>query len=164
MKALQEISDALSWEAKTASDHSPGVVENDEMIVRQVTHPNFVDESQKIKPIWFDDVVNKGFSTDRLSLTSVEEVVERAKNRADERNAKPENAAKEAVTVHSLGKLAVSSIRGVLCDGSRAFGVYDTAQCDNEAHADVCQLVKNTTKEARSIRYELYKLTETVIV
>jgi hypothetical protein len=164
VKALQKIADALAWEEDTASDHSPGVVKNDEQIVRQVTHPNFFDDgSQKIKPIWFDDVANKGFSSDRLTYTTVEEVVHRAQVRADDRNAKPENAGKTPVTVHSLGKLPVSRIREISCNDARAFGVYDTALSDNVAHADVCQLAHGT-QEARSIRYELYKMTETVTV
>ncbi|RZF24628.1 hypothetical protein EVC45_37930 [Paraburkholderia sp. UYCP14C] len=164
VKALQKIPEALAWEGETASDHSPGVVKNEELIVRQVMHPNFFDdEKQKIKPIWFDDVTNRGFSSDRLAYTTVEEVIARAKARADERNAKPENAEKPPVTVHSLGKLPVSRIREVICDDARAFGVYDTARADNISHTDVCQLA-NGTQKARSIRYELYAMTEHVLV
>ncbi len=161
VKALQKIPEALAWEGETASDHSPGPVANDESIVRQVTHPNFVDAENKIKPIWFDDVTNKGFSSDRLTLTTIDEVVERAQRRADERNAKPENAEKQ-VTVHSLGKLSVEQIRRVRCDNTQAFGVYDTGLPDNRAHADVCQLV-HSTQAARSVRYELFAMTELVL-
>ncbi|HZZ05902.1 hypothetical protein [Paraburkholderia sp.] len=164
VKALQKVADALAWEEEIASEHSPGTVKNEELIVRQVTHPNFYDDAlQKIKPIWFDDVTNRGFSSDRLAYTSVEAVVERAKARADERNAKPENAEKTPVTVLSLGKLPVSRIREVTCDDNRAFGVYDTALADNIAHADVCQLAHGT-QEARRIRYELYAMTENIMV
>jgi hypothetical protein len=164
VKALQKVPDALAWEEEIASEHSPGIVKNEELIVRQVTHPTFFDDAtQKIKPIWFDDVTNKGFSSDRLAFTTVEQVVERAQARAEERNAKPENSEKHPVTVHSLGKLAVSRIREVACDDSRAFGVYDTALSENIAHADVCQLAHGT-QAARSIRYELYSMTEHVML
>ncbi|MDR8090332.1 hypothetical protein KPB05_23010 [Burkholderia gladioli] len=162
VKALQQVADALAWENESASDHSPGPVASNESVIRQVTHPNFVDDENKIKPIWFDDVMNRGLSTDRLSITTVNEVVERARRRADERNAKPENAERQ-VTVHSLGKLSVEKIRRVRCGDVQAFGVYDTGLAENPAHADVCQLV-HSSQAARSVRYELFAMTELVFV
>ena len=47
------------------------------------------------------------------------------------------------------------AVRGITSDGVRAFCVYDTAQADNRAHADVCQAILRSKSVASQLRREL---------
>lgn len=97
-----------------------------------------------------------------LGLHDYRAVAANARARADEWNAK--NAGKPLRTFHSLGKLAVVVLRGVTREGQRAIGVYDTALESNPAHADVCQVVPDSAQSERSVRYEMYAMTEQIFV
>lgn len=158
---LQKVEDAAAWQKLCASKYSPGIVLPEESIVRHITHPTFIQtETQKIKPTWFNDVTNRGFSSDRINHTTLAAVADRARRRADEWNAK--NQDKEPRTFHSLGKLEVARLRGIERDGRPALGIYDTALEDNAAHADVCQLIPDSRQTERSVRYEMYDMAQQI--
>jgi hypothetical protein len=55
---------ALDWElACSASEYSPGRVQDCEILHRQIFHPiHLDDETGKLKPAAFDDASNKGLS------------------------------------------------------------------------------------------------------
>jgi hypothetical protein len=161
VKALQQKPDPLACEHISVSDYSPGVVQNEEHVVRQVTHPTFVDEdSQCITPAWFDDIFNKGFSCDRLSFTTNEEVIQRGRQRATEFNANPQNSSKRQRTLHSLGRLNIANVRAITSNEAQACGVYDTAHEQNPAHADICYIIQNQTPMMRrSVRSKLFEIT-----
>ncbi|MGC5830111.1 hypothetical protein LDP08_06025 [Ralstonia pseudosolanacearum] len=162
VKELQKVADPIAWEQESASQFSPGIVQNHETVARQVVHPTFFnDETQKIKPSWFDDITSRGFSTDRLHHTTIEDAAKRALDRVEEWNKK--NPEKTPRSLHSFGSLPVERIRSVECEGQRAFGVYDTGEKDNPAHADVCQVIPyKQSIEARDIRFQLYDMTNSL--
>lgn len=149
VKELQKHpSDVLSWEANTASDHSPGPVEQDETLFRQIVQPLHIDmETKTLRPNAFNDVANKGLSVDRAKHSSVAEIISSGRQRVAAR------AASDGRALYALAEFRSLDLRLIVDEsGRRSFAIYDTAACDNIAHADVCQLVegKQSGRSARS--------------
>lgn len=160
VRALQQEPTALGWEKFPASCHSPGVVQPEESILRLAFQPLHIDpETRTLKPSAVSDVKDKGFSVDRLKYVSREGSIESGKAHAE-----------KAMTLHgrtprelrAVSTLEVAAVRSLMVNGLRAFGVYDTAQDDNMAHADVCQLVPEG-QAGRSARSQLLELCDSCL-
>lgn len=152
-KKLQDNSSAVQWEQLSASDHSPGPVRNDEVLYRQILHPIHVDlVSKTLKPTAFNDVSDKGMSVERLTYKSLEAIRQSGRDRAAAQRNNPKNADRQLFAVAELHSVEIRSI--VVDGGKRGLAVYDTAQYDNAAHADVCQIVKGR-QSGRSVRSQL---------
>lgn len=154
-KKLQAQFDAsLEWQQLTASRHSPGVVQDDEVLYRQVLHPVHIDpETNSLKPTAFDDAANKGLSVDRASYRDLKAVIEEGVERIERQKAENDKYAERRLC--GIGELKAGDIRAITDDSGRpGFGVYDTALIDNRAHADVFQLAAGP-KAGRSVRSKL---------
>lgn len=149
VKELQkQQTEALAWETSTASDHSPGPVGQDEILYRQIVQPLHVDlETKTLRPFAFNDVANKGLSVDRAKHWSVAEIVKSG------RDCVAAHPAGDGRSLYALAELRSLDLRLIVDrSGQRSFAIYDTATCDNFAHADVCQIVdgKQSGRSARS--------------
>jgi len=154
--ALIQESDRIAWEGISASEHSPEPVANGEVLCRQLVQPIHFQEDGSINPTAFDDVMNKGLSTDRLKYRDIAESRSEGVERAERHNAEfPLKPQRELV---ALAKFNVSEVRSITAmnTNDRAVAVYDTALPANPAHADVCVVVEKTKENKRSIRSKLY--------
>lgn len=159
VQALQQQPDSLQWENLTASRHSPGTVGSQEYVLRLAFQPLHIDpDSRTLKPSAVSDVKDKGFSVDRLNHVSRDASIETGRTRA----AKALLEGRTPRNLCAVVPLEVSAIRAIHVDGKQAFGIYDTAQADNRAHADVCQLVPEG-HASRSARSRLLELCDSVL-
>ena len=154
--ALIQESDRIAWEEISASEHSPKPVENSEVLCRQLVQPIHFQDDGTIDPTAFEDVMNKGLSTDRLKYRDLAESRSEGVERAERHNVDfPLKPRRELV---ALAKFNVAEIRGITAmnTSDRALAVYDTALPANPAHADVCVVAEKTKENKRSIRSKLY--------
>jgi hypothetical protein len=154
--ALIQETDRIAWEGISASEHSPEPVANGEVLCRQLVQPIHFQEDGSINPTAFDDVMNKGLSTDRLKHRDIAESWSEGVERAERHNADfPLKPRRELV---ALAKFHVAEVRSItsMNTNDRAVAVYDTALQANPAHADVCVVVEKTKENKRSIRSKLY--------
>jgi hypothetical protein len=161
VKALSVIGDRFDWERnQTASVHSPGLVADTEIICRQLHSPIYIDASTgKLKPTAFDDISNKGFSTDRLAHSSAEAIVESGRSRASHYNATCADESKRRSLI-ALAHLECSAIRNHRVAGGQALGIYDTAMSENIAHADLCAMFvdKQSLRSSRAFLFDLARV------
>lgn len=156
---LAKTGKGIDWESLQASEHSPGPVQNEEHVARLVVNPIHIDPSDgSLKPSLMSDVKDKGGSVQRLAHLDERKMVEEAAQRMRERNMTSD--ANRHRSVHGTVTLSVEEIRRITThNGYRAFGVYDTARADDQAHADILMLTMNTkSQEARSARQQLFVL------
>ena len=162
VKLLQKSPAAEAWEKLTASEHSPGPVNDEETLCRQIFSPIHVDaDTQQLKPTAFDDASNKGLSTDRLAFCDLEAVKTTGVRRAEESN--QGLSADKQRALHSVALINTRDIRLITYDIKRAFGVYDTGLPHNQFHADVCQLAIGK-QAGRSVRSKLIDLAKVEII
>lgn len=162
-RELQKLSEnvQIDWESQSASEYSPGRVEDEETIFRQVMSPLHFDESSaEFKASLFSDVKDKGLSVNRISHCSIEFLEDDLEKRVAKVNENPDR--KEDRFPWGLLPFSTATIRAVVVtqtDGTirRGLGVYDTAKPDDPSHADVCQLVPEGA-QARSVRKSLLDL------
>jgi hypothetical protein len=125
-----------------APELSPGPVLADELLARFVSPFHYDAESQTVKSNLFSHAATIGMSVTRIG---------RASREVD---------AVSHVGSRYIGYVAAicSDIRSILSNGKRGFAVYDTAQNDNRAHADVCQMVLRPRSYETELRRELQKI------
>ena len=146
---------ALELEHLSASEHSPGPVEDAEFVLRLVVNPIHVNPADgSLKPSLMSDVKSRGGSVQRLAHVSREAVIETGRAHAEEKNASASDHA-QARSVYGTVKLPVQRIREVIVtNNGRAFGVFDTAKKTDPSHADVFLIVPEG-QGARSARIQL---------
>jgi hypothetical protein len=114
------------------SEHSPGPVGSDESVVRMVVNPMFVSKKKpELLPSFFEHVFSQGLSVQRVERATVPEIKKLITEFVEPRSDRT-----------WLGFVAapVNSLRSVSPDDQpdlRGFCVYDTAEADNPAHAEV---------------------------
>ena len=118
-------------ERGSVSQHSPGPVEDHELLVRTVFREKFVDSDGRLIPSYFrKDPGARGFSVDRMRFVDPVSLV----------NSKKLDYRYEGY----LGFIAARAgdVRALVSDdGTRLFCLYDSATADNNAHSDLCQNV-----------------------
>lgn len=160
-KLLQNDPDqTLNWEAScSASEYSPGLVQDEEVLHCQVFDPIHVDqETGKLKPELFDDASSKGMSVNRDGHISRQVLIEKGLAKAEQdRVRKPDRQ------FFGFASAQCGDVRRILSTTTkaRAFCVFDTARVDDPSHADVCQIVRGK-QEGRSVRSKLYDAFSTV--
>jgi hypothetical protein len=118
------------------SEHSPGKVETNEILLRAIYSPHQVEvDTGQLKPTALDDCTGKGLSTDRRHLTSMERMQEQITQKLQEPHAVRKGHQFVGVVV-----LDCHAARSLEDQGRRLFGVYDTALLSNPSHADVFQV------------------------
>ena len=117
-------------EHESVSEHSPGPVADNEVLVRTLFREQQIDQDGRLKPVYFRrEPETRGFSVDRVILRGPECL--KSSKRADARY----NGYLKFIATCS------KDIRGLLEGGKRLFCVYDSATDENNAHADICQNV-----------------------
>jgi hypothetical protein len=132
--------DAWLAHGLTASRHSPGVVQPNELLFRSIKQKHVDDLSNQIHPDAVEDISKRGLSLDRLEHRPIELAIQAAKNRP---------AAVGAIG----GYVAVqaSQLSAVSITAARQVGLFDTATEENPAHAEAFVIVSC----ARDERLEL---------
>jgi hypothetical protein len=131
-------------ESVKVSPHSPGQVQNDEILVRFILVKAQLDDEGRPTPMAFTDVETIGLSVNRLSHTNTEEMKRKV-------HLKLENDRREGKDRDFMGviKVLCGDVRGLVCDQKfRTFCVYDTANIDDISQADICQ--EGRSQEGRS--------------
>ena len=118
-------------EQESVSEHSPGPVDDREVLVRTLFSDQQIDRDGRPKPSYFrPDPATRGFSVDRMLLASPESLA--SSKEADARY----NGYLRFIATRSKDVRALA-----LDDRKRLFCVYDSATAENNAHADICQNV-----------------------
>lgn len=132
MSSIPTHSPHLDESISAAPDFSPGIVKDDERLLRALFNPEHVQDGQVLdRAIPVQDLRRRGFSVHRMAHVSPE-FVQRS---IDELLARPRRAgpwADEGVAV-----LLTSGIRTLQLEGARAFVVIDTAHAGNPGHASI---------------------------
>ena len=90
-KFAQQNDPQCNCETVSVSQYSPGVVEDNEILIRQIYSPIHIDkQTGKILPLAFLDVQDKGMSVNRKIYSSIEELNKKVqyKLRLDEKRGK----------------------------------------------------------------------------
>ena len=67
---------SLEWEKESVSSYSCGIVEDNEILARNIFSPHHYDtDTGEINTLAFDDVLNKGLSVLRHSYTTSDEII-----------------------------------------------------------------------------------------
>lgn len=117
-------------EHQSVSEHSPGLVDGSEVLVRTLFKEKPIDPDGNLKPVFFRlDPEARGFSVDRVLLMGPESLL--SSKRADARY----NGYLQFIATCTL------DVRELLEGGRRLFCVYDSGTVENSFHADICQNV-----------------------
>lgn len=163
-KELQKLpySKLIEWECETASQHSPGPVDDKEILCRQIISPiHYDEEANALTAAAFDDVANKGLSVNRLSYTSNSDITRNAENRVENHN-QHNSEEKKRRTFIGILQFNCIEIRSITVNVNvltpvRGLAVFDTASEGDQSHADICQIVKGRA-EGRSLRHSIMDL------
>lgn len=148
----------LAWELESVSQFSPGIVVDEEHLVRGVLDPIHLEDDGKIKPALFDDLLTHGLSVHRLSHSDLQTIMSMELARVEKFNAqKTEKQPARALAGYIL--LRVKELRAQLSGNRRLIGVYDTALDVNRHHAESCALLggKQFKRSARAALFEIGK-------
>lgn len=117
-------------EHESVSKHSPGPVDDSEVLVRTLFREQPIDPDGHLKPAYFRrDPEARGFSVDRVHLMGSEALI--SSKRDDTRY----SGYLQFIAVCTM------DIRALLEGGKRMFCVYDSGTDANRFHADICQNV-----------------------
>jgi hypothetical protein len=146
-------------ELEIVSEHSPGRVEDDELLNRLVFHPIDIDEfTGEVSPTAFDDVLTSDLSTlrERYSEKCAVAIVSREKIDRGASKVPPQER-----RVIGIFQAKVLDLRSILNnDGEKMFAVYDTARRDVPSHASVFvyNIARSSRPKKREVRQALYDL------
>jgi hypothetical protein len=168
-KLLQKMDElALAeWELETVSEHSPGPIASEEMLYQQILDPTQIAPGgEGLKSMAFDVCSSHGLSTNRLEQSSLDELVQKGADRANAWNQK--FPAKPPRSLWGFVPFKVRDVRNILCQesGTRGLFVYDTADADDQSHAEICQGGVNSSAriQARNVRTSLYLLAKRQLI
>ena len=117
-------------EHQSVSKHSPGPVDDSEVLVRTLFREQPIDPDGHLKPAYFrPEPEARGFSVDRVLLMGPESLM--SSKRTD---------ARYSGCLQFIATCAMD-VRGLLEGGKRLFCVYDSGTVENRFHADICQNV-----------------------
>ncbi|GCL36003.1 hypothetical protein SR1949_11030 [Sphaerospermopsis reniformis] len=152
-KFVQENDSECNCEKVSVSQYSPGIIEDDEILIRQIYSPIHIDkETGKVNSSAFIDSQDKGMSVNRKTYTSLEELNKKVeyKLNLDQKRGKDK---------HFLGVVYTSceNVRSIKTDDNlKAFCVYDTGNKHDISHADICQTISSRV-EGSKMRLKLRK-------
>ena len=144
----------LDETVSAAPDVSPGVILNDEQLLRSLFNPDHIkDGVLQVAAIPLRDLQVRGFSVNRLSHVTPE-FVDAGINRLLARRPGGEPRYSEGVARFSAG-----TVRGIQVEGRQVFVVIDTALPDNVGHASIyLSDVSMPQSQARRMRERLLPL------
>jgi hypothetical protein len=153
---LANVAPRCQCEAHSVSPHSPGRVEYDEHLARLIYSPQHIDpETGKLTEYAFDDALNKGLSTVRRHYADAERIraLANAKVKADRARGHHDRKF-EGVVEASVLRLRSAKTE----NDERSLCVYDTAEEDNLAHADVIVAIKGNKVYKKLVRKKLWQI------
>ena len=143
-------------EEESVSEHSPGRVYDDEVLVRTIFNPIFVDQRGHLTPTYFQNAVVKDFTDRGLSVNRKGYLTERALTIRLQHH--PSNR-------HDYVRFIAArcgDLRRLRFNGKRAICVYDSATEEDRSHADLCQSVSTepnaTKRESRTLRMKTARM------
>ena len=136
------------------SRHSPGPVENDEQIARFVFSPVHVTRNGALKPS-LTHADHKGCSVQRVSIASDEELSTFVKSFL-EINSQCAWLGVVTASCNEIRRMSVPNENRI----DRAACVYDTAEPNNAAHAEICRARDFADADPLELRRELLRLFE----
>ena len=128
-------------EARSVSDHSPGVVGDDELLIRTVYSPIQINqETGVVDPAHFrNDALKRGFSVNRKHHVREADL----RKTIESKIARDRHEGKERDDFYRVVTARCSDVRRLAGeDGKRLFCVYDTAFEEDRSHADICQTLE----------------------
>jgi hypothetical protein len=136
------------------SEHSPRPVADSERIARFVFSPIHVGKKGNLKPSLFSHVDEKGCSVQRDSIASDQELLALVQTFLNSRA----DYVWMGVVIGSC-----QEIRKVLAPGhwfvaKRTVCVYDTAEPDNPAHAEICRTCRIQEADRAELRAKLLRI------
>lgn len=149
-------------EQASVSEHSPGIVRHDEILIRTLYSPHQIDQNTGApRPAAFSDVLNRGLSVDRKNHISQSDLEDKIQTKIAHDKAQGKDRGNFSVVTATC-----ESVRKIMSekDNCRGFCVYDTATSSSRSHADICQAVsgsatsKRTTAFDRRLRKKLMKV------
>jgi hypothetical protein len=154
-------------EAETVSEHSPGIVSENEVLIRTIYSPVHINtETGEVNPTAFDDAIRLGLSVNRKDHTTRENLSANIAKKI----AADIAAGKRKDGFWALVTLRFGDMRELRSDvGARLYCVYDTAKEDDPSHADICwawDVPKGTPNREgfrKRIRTRLYDVFRTQI-
>ncbi|MGK5017033.1 hypothetical protein [Janthinobacterium sp. HLS12-2] len=166
-KELQkiEIDKLADWEDQTASEFSPSVVHDGEILYQQIVDPTHLEpDGRNLKPTAFQDSANKGMSTHRAEHIEWDELIELGKKRASDFNTT--NPERPKRSLWGFAKFLTEDVRRIVAEpeGGRHYFVYDTANESDKSHADICQGVAGNKIVERAIRASLFDLAKGALI
>ena len=135
-------------ETVTASpDISPGLVQDDERVIRALFNPDHIKEGQIVSSaIPIRDLLKRGFSVQRRNFTT-QEILEKIIDRYLSRESGTSKRKFEGVA-----PLETREVRGLIEDDKRVFVVIDTALECNPGHASI-YLSDTTVPDSKAREY-----------
>lgn len=115
----------------SVSEHSPGMVEDDETLYRFLLPEHLTDGPLAIRPDAFRAVEALGLSVFRERHVPLRELGDRARMYAKRRGV--------PLSDLSLAMARCGDVRAITLSGDKSYSVYDTASEHSPAHADVCR-------------------------
>lgn len=134
----REVYPDCECEKYSVSDHSPGLVENCELLIRTVYSPIQINQATgQVDPAFFrNDALKRGLSINRKLHVSQADL----RKRIECKIARDRNAGKERDEFYRVVTARCGDVRRLVSeDGERLFCVYDTASEEDVSHADICQ-------------------------
>ena len=122
----------------SVSDHSPGLVQNHELLIRTVYSPVQINqETGQVDPAFFrQDALKRGLSINRKHHVSEADL----RKKIEDKIARDRNEGKERDEFYRVVAARCGDVRRLVSeDGERLFCVYDTAYEEDISHADICQ-------------------------
>ena len=149
----------VAWEKETASLHSPGPVNDDELVYHQILDPtNLTEARDGLNPKSFDTATGIGMSVNRIAHATLDQMKELGRARADAFNAaNPGNP--QPRSLWGFVPIQVSLVRSLISKvtNTRGLFVFDTGLPHDISHADIGQVTRDQ-KGIRAIRLELYDM------
>lgn len=122
----------LNEHISAASGLSPGPVEDDELLLRELFNPQHVRNGELLPTaISLQDLRSRGFSVHRMKYVLTEFV----KASMEKRLSRPRKG--EPWKNKGVAKLKTLEVRQLRVDDCQAFVVIDTAQQNNRSHASI---------------------------
>ena len=132
-------------ELHSQSEWSPGVVNNNEVLLRTVFEPEHVVDEMVIEAaIPLSDLRSRGFSVDRSEYANKSIIHGRINRQISQLPEKRHSGL--------ISKFDCLSVRVLLDESERAFIVIDTADEENIAHASIYSAIERRDSALRRIR------------
>ena len=130
------------------SQHSSSPVASSEIVVRFVFSPIHRTRKGELNPSFFSHTMTKGCSVQRESVASDDELLTFTRKSLSGR---------EDLAWFGVATATSEALRGLKAPGtgSRAVCVYDTAEPDNPAHAEMCKTQHIQEADAAELRRSL---------